>query len=107
MQQWAGQVEDAQRPILLSARDGKLLRPVPHEQRLVSDKLAKQLEAALHQQHSGLLAQARRMLSQAWVRGGRSAQLSDRQRGGACCMVHAATCAVRAQGSGRAVLRWR
>ena len=72
MQQWAGQVEDAQQPILLSARDGKLLRPVPSERRLPPEKLVKHLEAALQQQHSRLHTEARRLLCQAWVQGERS-----------------------------------
>ena len=68
MQQWAGLVEDAQQPILMSARDGKLLRPVPREQRLSLDKLAKQIEAALQKQEL-LAAEARKALCQAWVKG--------------------------------------
>lgn len=68
MQQWAGLVEDAQQPILMSARDGKLLKPVPREQRLSPDKLATQVESAVQKQDF-LAAEARRALCQAWVRG--------------------------------------
>ena len=70
-QQWVGLVEDAQKPILLSSRDGKLLRPVPAQRRLTHEKLARHMEAALTQREQ-LCCEARSMLCSAWAQGGRS-----------------------------------
>jgi aminoglycoside N3'-acetyltransferase len=39
-QHWAALIEDAQRPALLSSRDGKLLKPVPSPTCLTFDELA-------------------------------------------------------------------
>ena len=68
LQQWARLIESAQKPILLSKRDGKLLRPVPSELRLSPDKLQLCLEAALEK--IPLAAEARRLLCNAWSKGG-------------------------------------
>lgn len=70
LQHWAALIEDAQKPILLSKRDGKLLRPVPSEVRLSPDRLGLCLAAALEKKHVG--AEARRLLCNAWNRGERT-----------------------------------
>lgn len=61
-------MEDAQRPIPLSSRDGRLLRPVPAQRRLAREKLARHLEAALAQREH-LRAEAGRLLCGAWAQG--------------------------------------
>jgi len=68
VQLWAARVEAAQTPLLLSSRDGRLLRPVPLEARLAPAAL----HAALARAAGGrLAADARDMLCDAWERGAR------------------------------------
>jgi len=67
-QLWAARVEAAQTPLLLSSRDGRLLRPVPPEARLAPAAL----HAALARAAGGrLAADTRDMLCDAWERGAR------------------------------------
>ena len=44
MQYWVDSIEDAQQPILMSSRDGKLLKPVPASSRLLPTRLQSCLE---------------------------------------------------------------
>lgn len=48
LQYWAAHVEAAQAPHPLSSRDGRLIRPVPHEGRLPPPELLEHLEEALY-----------------------------------------------------------
>ncbi|KAK9843467.1 hypothetical protein WJX81_004270 [Elliptochloris bilobata] len=63
---WAVRIEAAQAPLLMSSRDGRLLRLVPMETRLAPDALRGALTLAA----SGrLAAEARNLLCGAWRRG--------------------------------------
>lgn len=68
VQQWIKWIEHAQTPILLSTRDGRLLKPVPTEQRLSAERLSSCLEAALKLREP-FRAEACKMLCDAWVSG--------------------------------------
>jgi len=59
-------VDAAQAPLLLSSRDGRLLRPVPAEARLAPDALRGALALAAG---GRLAAEARNLLCAAWQRG--------------------------------------
>ena len=48
VQYWSAHVEAAQAPHPLSARDGRLIKPVPHGESLPPPDLTAQLEAALY-----------------------------------------------------------
>lgn len=43
LQHWASLIEDAERPALMSSRDGKLLKPVPKQDRLSRDVMLENL----------------------------------------------------------------
>ncbi|PSC70912.1 Tetratricopeptide repeat [Micractinium conductrix] len=64
---WGGHVESAQAPHPLSSRDGRLIKPVPAEQRLAPPDLQAHLQAALYD----LGDEARDLLCAAWARGRR------------------------------------
>ena len=68
MQYWLDFIEDAQQPLLMSSRDGKLLKPVAPASRLTSTRLHHFLERAMDKAH--LAAEARRMLCECWCEGG-------------------------------------
>ena len=67
MQYWLDFIEDAQQPILMSSRDGKLLKPVPLASRLSSGRLQYFLEQAMGRPH--MAVEARRMLCDCWCGG--------------------------------------
>lgn len=67
MQYWLDFIEDAQQPILMSSRDGKLLKPVPLASRLSSRRLQHFLEQAMGRPH--IAVEARRMLCDCWCGG--------------------------------------
>ena len=67
MQYWLDFIEDAQQPLLMSSRDGKLLKPVPPASRLSSMRLHHFLEGAMEKAH--MAAEARRMLCDCWCDG--------------------------------------
>ncbi len=75
LQQWARQIAIAQKPILLSKRDGRLLKPVPSELRLKPEKLQLCLESALASEC--LAAEARKLLCIAWGKGKSLPNLPD------------------------------
>ncbi|CAL5228172.1 g11253 [Coccomyxa viridis] len=64
---WLDFIEDAQQPILMSSRDGKLLKPVPPASRLSSTRLHHFLERVMDAAH--MAAEARRMLCDCWCAG--------------------------------------
>ena len=68
MQHWADSIEDAQQPILMSSRDGKLLKPVPAAARLSPARLLQCLQQACGKAH--VAREARRMLCECWRMGG-------------------------------------
>ena len=65
-QLWAVRIEAAQAPLLMSSRDGRLLRPVPLEARLAPGALR---EALILAAGGRLAADARSLLCGAWQRG--------------------------------------
>ena len=65
-QLWAVRIEAAQAPLLMSSRDGRLLRPVPVEARLAPGALREALTLAAG---GRLAADARSLLCGAWQRG--------------------------------------
>lgn len=65
-QLWAVRIEAAQAPLLMSSRDGRLLRPVPVEARLAPGVLREALTLAAG---GRLAADARSLLCGAWQRG--------------------------------------
>ena len=72
-QLWAVRIEAAQAPLLMSSRDGRLLRPVPLEARLAPGALREALTLAA----GGRLAtDARGLLCGAWQRGSGPDRLS-------------------------------
>ena len=72
MQYWLDFIEDAQQPILMSSRDGKLLKPVQPASRLSAARLHACLEQAMAQAH--MAAEARRMLCDCWSEGVHTSQ---------------------------------
>ena len=68
MQHWADSIEDAQQPILMSSRDGKLLKPVPSASRLPPARLQQCVQQACGKAH--IATEARRMLCECWRMGG-------------------------------------
>ena len=66
VQLWAVRIEAAQAPLLMSSRDGRLLRPVPVEVRLTPGALREALTLAAG---GRLAADARSLLCGAWRRG--------------------------------------
>ena len=68
MQHWADSIEDAQQPILMSSRDGKLLKPVPAVSRLSPARLLQCLQQACGKAPH-VATEARRMLCECWRMG--------------------------------------
>ena len=67
LQYWLDFIEDAQQPILMSSRDGKLIKPVPPASRLSATRLHHFLERVMDTTH--MAAEARRMLCDCWCAG--------------------------------------
>ena len=68
-QYWAAHVEAAQAPHPLSARDGRLIKPVPHSERLPPPELLAHLEAALHPLQDEVGRAAGALATGWWTRG--------------------------------------
>jgi hypothetical protein len=68
MQCWTAVIRDAEAPILLSARDGKLLKPVSPEHRLCADALLQTLREQFGSAPWRLQLARRLLLAGAWAR---------------------------------------
>ena len=66
-QHWASRIKEAEEPLPLSSRDGRMLRLIPANQRLSHAGLKTQLQAAIVGRQ--LAVDARCMLTAAWQRG--------------------------------------
>lgn len=68
MQVWTDIIRDAETPILLSTRDGKLLKPVSPEHRLDADALERALLQQLQTRRWHAALARRLLLAGAWAR---------------------------------------